>query len=459
MEIRRDGAMYLSEAERELATERISLLFRRFAIPSVVSLVFLGLQTIIDGVVLGNVVGANALASVSLMLPCYSFMAAIAIVIGVGCQTMISIRLGEQDRQGANDALTSAFVFLVGFTLLSSALIFAFSSEIIMLLGANDVLVGDALGYLRSLVPFFPLITVMFFANYVLRSMGHPIYAMLVMTGTMVLNIGLDIFFVAVLHMGTVGAGLATGLSFTAGAVCSLPFIWRKESLLSVTRGCFKGRLVWQMFYNGSSEGLSEISSGISTLCFNLAIIKYLGETGVAAFTAINYVFFIGITVFLGISDGIIPIISYNFGAGRWDRIKKVLRLAVKTNFIIGAVLFLALLGFGEQIISLFFKSGETEVLRIAGKGTAFYAFAFLLNGLNILAASYFTAMANAKLSIVISLLRGLVFVVAGITVFPMIFGIEGVWLAVPVAEVATFAVSYWLVKRSLQKQGHSCLA
>lgn len=458
MERQREGTIYLSEAERELATAHIPRLFRRFAIPSVVSLVFLGLQTIIDGVVLGNVVGANALASVSLMLPCYSFMAAVAIVIGVGCQTMISIRLGEQDRPGANDALTSAFIFLAGFTVTVSVLLFAFSSEIIVLLGANEVLLGDALGYLRSIVPFFPLITVMFFANYVLRSMGHPVYAMFIMTGTMVMNIVLDLFFVAGLHMGTVGAGLATGLAFTVGAIFSLPFIWRKESLLSVTRGRFKGRLVWQMFYNGSSEGLSEISSGISTLCFNLAIIKYLGEIGVAAFTAINYVFFIGITVFLGISDGIIPIISYNFGADRWDRIKKVLRLAVKTNFIIGAVLFLTLFVFGEQIISLFFRNGETEVLRIAGKGTVFYAFAFLLNGLNILAASYFTAMANAKLSIVISLLRGLVFVVAGIIIFPLLFGIEGVWLAVPIAEVMTFFISYFLVKRSLTQQAHTPL-
>lgn len=442
--------MALSSAEKRLRDGAIAPLFRKYAIPGVIALLFVGLQTIIDGVVLGNFVGANALASVSLILPCYSFMAAVAIVIGVGCQTLISISLGRQDRQGGHDALRSAFLFLILFAVGVSILIYAFAPNIAKLLGANDVLLPGAVGYLRALIPFFPVIVAMFFSDYVIKSIGRPVYSMVVMSSTVILNIVFDLLFVAVWDMGTAGAGLATGLAFTIGAACNMPVILGKKCLVSIRKGRFQGKLLWQMAYNGSSEGMSELSSGISTLLFNLALMQYLGESGVAAFTAINYVFFIGVIIFLGISDGIIPIVSYNYGANQWLRIKQVLKIAAKSNFCIGVTLFLLLTFFGGQVISLFFNSSETEVIRIAAAGTSIYAFAFLINGFNILAASYFTAMANAKISIIISLLRGLVFVSIGIFVLPRIFGIEGIWYAVPLAEVLTLIVSVTLVRRSL---------
>lgn len=443
----------LTKAEKELRTGAIPQLFRKFAIPGVVGLLFLGLQTIIDGIVLGNFVGANALASVSLILPCYSFMVAVAVVIGVGCQTLVSIRLGQQDTPAANNALTSGFVFLAGFSILISSIIYLSAPYLAGLFGANEVLLPGAVSYIRSLVPFFPILTSMFFCDYMLKATGHPLYSMIVMSSTVIINVGLDFLFVALWDMGIAGAGLATGIAFTIGAMASIPMIFGRWNQISLLSGRFNRKLVWQMIYNGSSEGLSELSSGISVLLFNITIMHYIGESGVAAFTAIQYVFFIGVTIFLGISDGIIPIISYNYGANQWDRIKQTLMLAFKTNFIIGFILFSLLFFFGEQVISLFFKSSEQEVIKMATYGTSIYAFAFLLNGMNILSASYFTAMANARISIIISLARGLFFVAIGVFVFPLLAGINGIWLTVPFAEVCTCCISLILVSRSLKKQ------
>lgn len=439
----------LTNTELQLRDGAIAPLFRKYAIPGVITLLFIGLQTIIDGVVIGNFVGANALASVSLILPSYSLMAAVAIVIGVGCQALISIRLGEQNKQGANDALKSAFAFLVGFSVCISALINIYAPEIVTMLGANELLLKDSVDYLRALTMFFPFIVVMFFSDYVIKAIGRPVYSMAIMSSTVILNIVLDLIFVVAWDMGTYGAGLATGIAFTVGALFNVPVMIGGGKILNIRQGKFSWRLVWQMMYNGSSEGMSELSSGISTLLFNLALMHYLGASGVAAFTAINYVFFIGITIFLGVSDGIIPIVSYNYGANQWHRIKQVVRLALKSNFIIGLILFLLLTFFGDQIISLFFNSKETEVMKIASAGTHIYAFAFLINGLNILSASFFTALGNAKISIIISALRGLVFVVIGIYIFPKLFGIEGIWYAVPIAEICTLTISYLLVKRT----------
>ena len=446
----KDKALFRLEREKLLLTGEIPRLFMKYALPGVAGLLFLGIQSVIDGIVLGRFVGANALASVNLVLPCYSLISAFAIVMGIGGQTLVSISLGRGDKQEANNALRSVFVFLLGMSVVVSLVIFLSAGKIASFLGANEVLLPDAVHYIRALVPFFPLLCAMFFGDYIIKAMGHPLYATSVMGMTVVLNIVLDLVFVAVLGWGVMGAGLATGIAFTMGACFNVPRLFSRHEVVAVQRGRYDRRLVWNSFYNGSSEGMSELSVAITVFLFNITMMRYLGESGVAAFTAINYILFIGTTVFLGISDGIIPIIGYNYGARQQERIKSILKLAARTNSLIGIGLFLLLLLFGEQVIGLFFKDHGSEAFEIASRGVSIYCFAFLLCGLNILASSYFTAIGNAKISIIISALRGLVFVGIGILVLPAVFGIDAIWYDVPIAEICTLSVSFWLVRRSL---------
>lgn len=445
-------ALYLRNREKLLLTSEIPQLFVKFALPGVAGLLFLGIQSVIDGVVVGHYVGANALASVNLILPCYSLIIAFAIVIGVGCQTIVSISLGKSDKQEANNAVTSLFIFLTGFTSLLSVTIYLFADKIALFLGANDVLLNDSVGYIRAIVPFFPFLCAMFFGDYIIKAMGHPVYATTVMGSTVILNILLNLLFIVGLGWGVEGAGLATGIAFTIGAFFNVPRLFSRNEVVAVQRGRYKSRLVWNAFYNGSSEGMTELSVAVTVFLFNITMMKHLGESGVAAFTAINYVLFIGTTIFLGVSDGIIPIIGYNFGAGKKERIKSVLKLAAKTNMLIGVTLFLTMFLFGRQILGLFFNEPESKAVEIAANGLSIYCFAFLLIGLNILASSYFTAIGNAKISIIISALRGLVFVVIGILVLPVVFGIDAIWFDVPIAEICTLSVSYWLVRKSLKQ-------
>ena len=446
----KDKALFRLEREKLLLTGEIPRLFMKYALPGVAGLLFLGIQSVIDGIVLGRFVGANALASVNLVLPCYSLISAFAIVMGIGGQTLVSISLGRGDKQEANNALRSVFVFLLGMSVVVSLVIFLSAGKIASFLGANEVLLPDAVHYIRALVPFFPLLCAIFFGDYIIKAMGHPLYATSVMGMTVVLNIVLDLVFVAVLGWGVMGAGLATGIAFTMGACFNVPRLFSRHEVVAVQCGRYDRRLVWNAFYNGSSEGMSELSVAITVFLFNITMMRYLGESGVAAFTAINYILFIGTTVFLGISDGIIPIIGYNYGARQQERIKSILKLAARTNSLIGIGLFLLLLLFGEQVIGLFFKDHGSEAFEIASRGVSIYCFAFLLCGLNILASSYFTAIGNAKISIIISALRGLVFVGIGILVLPAVFGIDAIWYDVPIAEICTLSVSFWLVRRSL---------
>lgn len=440
---------FVSKEERALATGAIPGLFARFAIPSVFGLLFLGVQSIIDGIILGHYVGANALACVNLVLPCYSFMAAAGIVMGIGCQTLVSISMGRGNRTEANNAFRTAFVFLLSFALFISVFIWTFAGDIAVFLGANDVLRDGAVSYIHALVPFFPSMCMMFLGDYMLKSIGRPLFAMGVMTFMVLINIFLDLLFIVHFEWGITGAGIATGAAFTIGAVCNMWLLARQKRVLSLRQGKFVPSLVGQMLYNGSSEGFSELSAGITVFLFNHTMMNYLGETGVAAFSATNYVLFIGTTIFLGIADGVIPIMSYNFGAGQIDRLKATLRLAVKANLLIGVILFAGMSFAGTEIISLFFKEKNSEVFQIAVFGTSIYALAFLMNGLNILASGYFTSMGNAKVSVIISLLRSLVFVVAGILIYPAWFGITGIWFSMPMAELFTLLVSFLLVRNS----------
>lgn len=208
MKMSGEKAIHRQELERGLLTQKISRLFLKYTIPGVAGLLFLGIQSVIDGVILGRFVGANALASVNLILPCYSLMTALSIVIGVGCQTLIGINLGRSDRQEANNAITTSFLFLGGISVLISGLIYIFAGDIARMLGANDVLVTGAVDYIRSLVPFFPLLSLMFLGDYMIKAMGHPLYAMIVMGSTVLINIGLDLLFIPVMGLGIKGGGI-----------------------------------------------------------------------------------------------------------------------------------------------------------------------------------------------------------------------------------------------------------
>ena len=430
----------------------IGFLFYKFGIPSAVCMLFVGLQTIVDGFFVGNFAGPNALAGINLVMPIYTLITALVVVMGVGCQTVMGISSGQGNYQRASNAIRSALLFLIGVAITLVALFLLFSNELVLLLGANEVLAPYSLNYLRTLAPFFPLLILLFLGDYYLKSQGKPLLGLCIVGSMVLLNIVLDYLLIAHWGLGVRGAGLATGLSFSAGALCSAIYMFRAKAEVSVRKGRFQWSLVGRMFYNGSSEGVAELSAGVTIFLFNRALMSYAGGAGVAAFTSINYLLYIGILIFVGLSDGIIPVISNNFGALRMKRVLKLLRMNIVVNLTIGIVLFATIYLGGSKLISLFFDSSAESLstISMAVLGAKYCAFAFLFNGSNIAISSYFTAIGDAKSSIIISLMRGLIFVAIGIFIYPMVWGLDGIWLAIPIAEIATllFAI-FWVYRKS----------
>lgn len=439
----------LSLSEQQLASEEIAPLFMRYAMPGVVSMLFMALQAMVDGWIVGRLISADALAAVNITLPTYAVVTAIAIVIGVGTQAQVGLRMGRGDYAGAKRALWSGALGLLVFVVAGTIIINLYASQMVAMLGADDELMHDAVSYVYGVMPWLVGLTALLFFDYQLKALGQPRVAMLLMTSTIILNMTLSLIFVGHYGMGTFGAGLGTGISFSIGAlVYAIYFfctIFRNKAMREA-KGRFSFNTLCHICYNGSSEGLTEVAVAIVTFFFNITLMEYAGKGGVAAFTLINNILYFGICITLGVSNGIVPVISYNYGAKQFLRVSKITKMAVATNLLCGLV-FIALLSLlGGPIVGIFVDESETAVLEMASHGAILTSLAFLFNGFNIYVTSYFTAIDRPALSLLIAALRGLLFLAPLIFLLPLVWGIDGIWVTTPLAELATAAVATFLM-------------
>lgn len=440
-----DRQMILMEQTTNKFTQKNILpLFLRFALPGVLAMVFLAMQTITDGFLVGRLISATALAGVNIVSPAYAIVTAFALVIGVGCQAQLCLNLGKQQYNKAKIVLVSSLIGLSVFSVAGTVLVNVFAEQIASFLGADAELLQYSMQYIYGVMPWLAGVGGLLFFDYILKGLGHPREAMCIMIGTIILNIALSFIFITMFGMGTFGAGLGTGLSFTTGAVIMLIFVvkeYRKMPELRKAKGRFSSGLLCHIVYNGSSEGLAEVAMGITTFMFNIMLMKYAGSDGVAAFTILSYLIFVGASVVLGVSNGVIPILSYNYGAGFIQRVKSIIRYACSVNLACGLVVCLTLFFFSRQIVGIFFSASETNVIDLAVNGGRIVAFAFLFNVLNIFASSFFTAMDRGGISLLIASLRGLILLILFMFTLTRWLGIDGIWLTTPAAEAVTFVI------------------
>lgn len=312
--------------EIKLATENIRVLIARYSIPSAIALVFFSVQSIIDGIIVGSYLGADALASVSLILPGYTIPTSIVLILSVGSMAQMSIAMGEQDYAKFRTTLKTGGVSIITYSLLITFIFNVFPCQLAELLGARGELLEGSLDYMRGLMPFAAANLCSIFLDCILRTLGHPRFAMIMIVATILFDNCLTIVFVTQFDMGIFGVGLGTGISMTIGVIVSgfvvLKQLHRNFNLKS-KKEKFSWPLLGKMFYNGSSEGVTEMAMGITIVLFNLAFLKNVGKEGVAAFAVTNYIIFIGTSILLGVSDGAIPVVSYNYGANSWHRVRR----------------------------------------------------------------------------------------------------------------------------------------
>lgn len=433
--------------ENILGTEKISKLFVSFSIPAIIAMVIVGMQIMIDGIFVANFVGTEAMASVNIAQPFFQLTIASSMMISVGSLSYMGRSLGEKNIEKTQNIFRTSLIVLLITGVFLTVVGFFFSENIALILGSNEVLLKDSSTYIKYisifLIPMF-LVYQFGFAN---RLVGKPDLYFKGMVLSLIVNITLDYMLVKVMELGTMGAAVATGLSVTSAL---LVVIWpqiNRKNVINIFVGKYDAKTIMPVVYNGSSEGLASVAGGIVAYIFNMAFMKVAGAAGVAAFTTINYIALFGTYIMFGIGDGIGPIVSYNYGAKSLDRVKKILNLSYIVCIIIGVILAFVLFIFGRPLVTIFAGS-NSEVIELAVIGGRIYAVAFLINGLNILNSAYFTCIGLAKESVIIALSRGLVFILVGVVTLPMIFGVNGIWMSVPFAEVITLIISYYLLKK-----------
>lgn len=438
--------------QKILETEKLLKLFIKFTIPSIIGMVFLGIQGIIDGLFVGNVIGENALAAVNLVQPYMQIIMAYALVIGVGAQSVIGINLGKGENEKAQNIFRTSLILLTLISILVMMFGIFFSDKIAIFLGANEVLLEGASTYIKIISYFIVFVSLMFLFEMIVRTIGKPNISLVSMILAVLLNVVLDYLLINKLNLGIKGAAIATGISYASAFFINIiPFL-SKKTVVNIYKGKFDGSCLFPMVYNGSSEGISSLSNGFSMFLFNTALMKIAGESGIAAFSIINYIAQVGYMVLFGISDGVRPIISYNYGAENEERVNKTLKASIIVNLLIGIIIFIVMEMFSQPLINVFLKDGKS-VLEMATTGAKIYGIAFLFNGVNILISSYFTAIDDPMSSIIVAVSRGLLFIAVGIFILPYIFGINGIWGSIVFAEVITIIICFKLLKNRIKKK------
>jgi MATE family, multidrug efflux pump len=434
-------------------TGRVVPVFFHYAIPSVIGMLAVTSAGIIDGIFIGNVVGATALAAVNISSPVFALFAAVVFMLVVGGSVMCGKFIGEGNSEAASAIFSQTLYATIATSLLTSAAILLFLDQMISGLGANDELHGLVSDYLVIVVSAAPLLVAGLTLDYFVRVDGQPLLASAALVAFALINISLDWLFIVQLGWGIKGAAWATAiaegsiffmlLSHWFGSRCSL-------RLLSFFH-CHK--LGWgavlRASYNGFSEFANEMSIGLITLVFNWVMISRLGVEGVAAFTIISYLLYIGLEICYGISESLQPTVSKNLGAKQPRRILQFTLAAVLSALAVGLLLSGLFLLMPEVLISLFLREGEDRTVAIALSFIAFFWPAFLFNGMNLTLSSYFTASHKPMQSATIALSRSLVLPGLGLIFLPRWLGDTGVFVAIPVAESLTFLLALFLLNRN----------
>ncbi len=424
----------------------------RFVFPSIVMMIFTSIYSVVDGLFVSNFAGKTALASINLVFPVLMGLSALGFMIGTGGSAIVAKTLGEGEKEKANEYFSMlVYVTAIGGILLSmlGALMIP---EIARILGAKGELLDNCILYARISflsMPAFMLQNV--FQSFFVTA-EKPKLGLFVIVAAGVTNMVLDFIFVGVLGLGLTGAAVATVCGeFIGGLFPILYFTRPNSSLLRLGKTHFNGRILLQTCINGSSELMTNLSSSIVNSLYNIQLMRFAGENGVAAYGAIMYVNFIFVAIFLGYSIGSAPVISFHYGAGHHDELKNLFQKSLRLIGCWG--LMLAVISqFLAIPLSTLFVGYDAELLAMTRQGFRIYCLVYLFNGFNIFGSSFFTALSNGGVSAAISFLRTLVFQIAAVLILPALLGINGIWSAVSAAELLTLCVTVSFLIRQRNK-------
>ena len=431
----------------DFQSDEIGKLFRKLLVPTLFGALSMSAMTAIDGIIVGHGVGAVGVAAVNIVVPIYTLMSGIALMVGAGCSVVASIHLAKQKVKVARLNVTQALVASSLTAALICAVILLFPEQIFEMLGASPTLLPYVMDYTLWLMPGFVFEMFGLIGLFIIRLDGAPRYAMWCNIIPAVLNAILDWVFIFPMGMGVEGAGIATSMCMVLGGVMALVYLLMPSHKLSVVMPKFSLkslrlslRNVWYQCRIGISSLMGELSLSVFVFIGNLVFMHFLGDDGVGAFGISCYYTPFFFSVGNSIAQSAQPIISYNYGLERWDNITRIRRMLLSTCFAVGAVVSLLFVFVPEWLVGLFVDSSSNAGV-IAIAGFPYYALGIIFFILNVAIIGYYQSIERVGRAMFITALRGMIFVVPAFLLLPSLLGIKGIWLAMPVAEVLTLAV------------------
>ena len=407
----------------------------RFTLPSIVMMIFTSIYGVVDGIFVSNFAGKTAFAAVNLIMPYLMASGVIGFMIGTGGTALISMTLGMGDKRKANELFSLLTYVSIAGGLILTVITILFMRPVAIALGATGQMLEDCVLYGNITQIALTAYVLQFAFQSFCITAEKPNLSLIMMVTAGVCNIVLDALFVAVFRWGLVGAAVATASAQIIGAIVPLVYFVRpNDSLLRLGKCRFDGKALLRTCVNGSSELMSNLSMSLVSMLYNLQLIKYAGENGIAAYGVIMYVNFIFVAVFIGFTIGSAPIIGYNHGAENHRELKNMFRKCmVIVGFFAGIMAASAFLL--ARPLSKIFVGYDPELMEMTIRGFAIYSLSFLLCGFNIFGSSLFTALNNGLISAVISFVRTLICQIAAVMLLPLILGLDGIWWAIVVSE------------------------
>ena len=428
-------------------------------IPTLLGTLAMSAMTVIDGIIVGHGVGAVGVAAVNIVVPIYQIMSGLALMIGAGVSVVASIHLAQQKFKVARLNVTQALLAASLVATLLCLLMMINPEHTAVLLGASPTLLPHVVEYLVWLMPGFVMEMFGIIGLFVIRLDGAPRYAMWCNIIPAVLNAILDWVCVFPLDMGVKGASVATSICMSLGGVMSLAYLlfWARDLRLELPKLSRKSLLlslrnVGYQCRIGLSSLMGELSLAVLIYIGNIVFMRYLGDDGVGAFGIACYYTPFFFMVGNAIAQSAQPIISYNYGAERWSEVAHARRLLLYTSLGVGVVVTLLFVTIPEPLVSLF-VSDDSAAGRIAIEGFPYYAVGIIFFILNVAIIGYYQSVERVRRAMSFVALRGVIFLLPAFVLLPMAFGVVGVWLAMPAAEILTLGVIF-LLSQSKKRRG-----
>lgn len=424
----------------------------KYAGPGILGLVANSLYIVVDGIFVAKMLGAKSLAAVTTVVPVVEILIALSLMISVGGGIFISIYHGKGDDEKSRKYFNQGLYFTVIISIIILLLSLIFRKGIVSVLGATPDIFDESVEYFTWFISFVPFFTLNYALGTWIRNDGKPGLAMAGQVIGAILNIVLDYVFMGPLKMGIAGAAIATGLGPVIGILIVLPHFLRKQGTLYIEKMKIEWKYIKEILVGGLPTFSIEFALGAMSFLCNLFISAKMGAEGLASFGVIGYINLIFLSVFLGIGQGTQPLVSRFYGQRDAKQIDAIYKFASIFSFIVGILTYVLLLLIKTPIIKIFIDSSNTELLKLTSTAINLFFFSYAVTGVNVSTANILSAKHSVGYSIVISVLRSFLVLLPTLAILNLFENPMLIWLAVPIAELITFPISYFLWRKDHNK-------